>query len=290
MRIDAIPVGKNPPYGAMIHYLLPDGIGDEEADEVRIEVLDAEGEVLRSMSSTKPEKQAPNIWRKLFPEFFEPPKLDARPGSNRWVWNLRLPDAVIVDDAVLWGSAAGPMVPPGAYQVRMTVGDWSESSTFDVVADPRQDLDPAAVEARFELAHDIWDELSRSHTLIERIGSVRDQVEGWADRVDDEVFQALSGEVTDALDASESKLRQTELSSSQDMLNFPSKLDNQLVHLQGVVEATPGFPAQSSRERFDELRAELDGIEGELGEVLTTEVPRLEVMLDEFGTPRIDTD
>jgi hypothetical protein len=146
------------------------------------------------------------------------------------------------------------------------------------------------VEARFELAHEIWDELSRTHTLIERIGLVRDQVEGWADRVDDEEFQTVSGEIIEALDAFEGKLRQTELESSQDMLNFPSKLDNQFVHLQGVVGATPGFPAQSSLDRFDELRAELDGIEGEMDEVLTTEVPRLGKMLDELGTPRIDTD
>ncbi len=85
--------GKNPPFGAMIHYLLPEAGDGDDADEVRLEILDADGEVLRSMSSTKPEKQAPNIWRKLFPEFFEPPKLDAREGANRWVWNLRLPDA-----------------------------------------------------------------------------------------------------------------------------------------------------------------------------------------------------
>ncbi len=183
------PVGKNPPFGAMIHYLLPDGIDDEDANEVRLEILDGEGEVLRSMSSKEEEKRAPNIWRKLFAEFFEPAKLDARPGANRWVWNLRLADATIVDDAVLWGSAEGPMVPPGAYQVRMTVGDWTETASFEVVPDPRLDLDPAAVAARFELARQVWTELSRSHELIERIGTVRDRVEGWAGRVDDEAIQ-----------------------------------------------------------------------------------------------------
>jgi len=284
------PVGKNPPFGAVIHYLLPDDIDGEEADEVRLEILDADGEVLRSMSSTTPEKQAPSVWRKLFPEFFDPPKLDARPGANRWVWNLRLADAEIVPNAVLWGSAAGPMVPPGSYQVRMTAGDWTDTSDFEVVTDPRQDLDPAVVEARFELAHVIWDQLSGSHTLIKRIGSVRDQVEGWADRVDDEEFQTLADETIETLEAIEGRLRQTALESSQDMLNFPSKLDNQLVYLKGIVEATPGFPTQSSRERFDELRTELDGIEGELDAVLTTEVPELEAMLEASGVPRIDTE
>ncbi len=279
--------GENPPFGAMIHYLLPDDIDGEEADEVRLEILDAHGEVLRSMSGTTPEKQAPSIWRKLFPEFFDPPLLDARPGANRWVWDLRLADAELVSDAVLWGSAVGPMVPPGTYQVRMTVGDWADTSTFEVVADPRQDLDEAALLARYELAREIWAELSQSHTFVERLGSVRDQIEGWTERVDDEEIQTFATGVIDDLDAIESRIRQTALESSQDVLNFPAGLDNQLVYLKGVVEETPGYPAESSRERFDELRSELDGIESDLDVVLTIRVPELEAMLVAAGVPRI---
>ncbi len=89
--------------------------------------------------------------------------------------------------------------------------------------------------------------------------------------------------------ASRVEIRQTALESSQDVLNFPAQLDNQFVYLKGIVEATPGFPAESSRERFDELRSELDGIEDELTEVLRTEVPKLEAMLDSAAVPRIDT-
>ena len=282
--------GENPPFGVMIHYLLPDDIDSEEADEVRLEILDAHDEVLRSMSGTTPEKQAPSIWRKLFPEFFDPPLLDARPGANRWVWNLRLADAELVPEAVLWGSADGPMVPPGSYQVRMTVGDWTDTSTFEVVADPRQDLDKAAVQARYELAREIWTELSQSHTFVERLGSVRDQIEGWTKRVDDEEIRTFAAGIIDDLDAIESRIRQTALESSQDVLNFPAKLDNQLVYLKGVVEETPGFPAESSRERFDELRSELDGIESDLDVVLNTRVPELEAMLVAAGVPRIGVD
>ena len=282
--------GKNPPFGAMIHYLLPEAGDGDDAVEVRLEILDSDGEVLRSMSSTKPEKQAPSIWRRLFPELFEPPKLDAREGANRWVWNLRLADAAIADDAVLWGSAEGPMVPPATYQVRMTVGDWNETRSFDVVADPRQDLDPAALDARFELAREIWSEVSRSHVLIERIGSVRDQVKGWKDRIDDEEFKTLAGDTIEALDATEARLRQTKLESSQDVLNYPSKVDNQLVYLREVVESTPGFPAASSIELFDELRSEIDGLEGELDGILAAQVSELESMLEEGGGPWIDTE
>ena len=281
--------GENPPMGAIIHYVVPEGADAEEADEIVIEILDAGGEVLRTMSSTTPEKRAPSIWRKLFPEFFDPPKLDAEPGGNRWVWNLRLADATIYEKAVLWGSAAGPRVPPGEYRVRMTVGDWSESTTFNVFADPRQDLDPAAIQAQYDLAREIWLELSRSHEMVEKVVSVRSQIEGWLSRTEDDEIVEAAASINEALDGIEGRVRQPVLESSQDMLNFPPMLDNQLVNLHSVVEASPGFPTEASREYFAELRAELDGIENDFDQGMGTEVPRLEAMLEEEGVPRIGT-
>jgi photosystem II stability/assembly factor-like uncharacterized protein len=282
--------GKNPPYGAIIHYSLPEGFDKDDAPEVVLEISDADGEMLRSMSSVTPEKRAPNIWQKLFPEFFEPPLLDARPGANRWVWNLRLADAELLSDAVLWGSASGPRVPPGSYQARLTVGDWSDTVGFEVVSDPRQDLDPRAIVERYELAKDIWRELTRSHSLIEKIHSVREQVDDLSSRVDDEVAASIADEITGSLDNIEERLRQTSLESSQDMLNFPPQLDNQLVHLKSVVESAPGFPTAASRERFAELRSELDDHAIQLDEVLNQEVPALTDRLDELDAPRIGVD
>jgi photosystem II stability/assembly factor-like uncharacterized protein len=282
--------GENPPMGAIIHYLLPDGADEEDADEVVIEILDADGEVLRTMSSTTPEKRAPSIWLKLFPEFFEPPKLDAEAGGNRWVWNLRLPDANIYENAVLWGSAAGPRVPPGEYQVRMTVGDWSSSASFGVVADPRQDLDPAVLQAQYELAREIWTDLSRAHEMVTEINTLRSQIEDWNSRIEEEETNDLASAILESLDDVEGRIRQTELSSSQDMLNFQPMLDNQFVHLRGVVEGSPGFPSASLRERFAELQAELGEIEAELDGVLTNEVAKLEALLEHDGVPRIGTE
>jgi hypothetical protein len=239
------------------------------------------------MSSQKPEKRAPSIWQRLFPDFFEPPVLDARPGANRWVWNLRLADASIVDDAVIWGSAAGPMAPPGSYRARMTAGDWSETVGFEVVADPRQDLDQGAIGARYTLARAVWAELSRSHDLVRELREVREQVVAWSGRADIEEVSAMASDLINELDDIEGRLRQTRLESSQDMLNFPPKLDNQLVYLKEVVEKTPGFPTAATLEYFAKLRTELEGIENDLHGVLSDDVPKLEAMLETAGVPRI---
>ncbi len=280
-------VGKNPPYGVVIHYLLPDGMDEEDADEVKLEILDSDGEVLRRLSSKTPEPQAPNLFMKFFPELVEPPLLDARSGANRYVWNLRLADPRLTDDAVVWGWTVGPRVPPGTYQARLTVGEWSDSATFEVVRDPRTEIPQEALEEQYELARNIWQALTRCHDAVGLIRDVRGQTTGTASRLDDEKVQQKVDELSDTLTEIEGQLHQTKLESSQDVLNFPPQLDNQLVFLQSVVESTAGRPTVGSRERFQELNAELVRLETELNSVLEARLPEIERLLEETGAPRI---
>ena len=168
--------GQNPPRGVVVYYQLPEDLSKEGSQEVEIEVLDGNGEVLRSMSSQKAEPSAPNPWARFLPELARPHKLAAKKGMNRWVWDFRLPDAKIVDDSVLWGSPHGPEVPPGSYQVRMTAGDWSQTWPAEVKADPRLEAPAADYVARYELAKRAWQDLTRTNDVIRDIRDVRTQV------------------------------------------------------------------------------------------------------------------
>jgi hypothetical protein len=116
---------------------------------------------------------------------------------------------------------------------------------------------------------------------------VRDQTEGIAERLDDETVQGKVEELSGALTEIEEQLHQPKVESSQDMLNFPPQLDNQLVFLHSVVESAAGRPTVGSRERFDELSAELERLELELETALDTRLPEIERMLEEAGAPRI---
>ena len=280
-------VGQNPPFGAIIHYKLPAGLDEEDAHEVTLEILDADGEVLRTVSSKTPEYRAPSRWRRLFPELDEPSLLEARAGANRYVWGLALPDCRLVDDAVLWGWPGGPTVPPGTYQARLTVGEWSDSATFEVMQDPRTDVSQEAMVLQYELAKAIWEELTRSHEAVGRIRGVRDQVEAIAVRSDSEAITEKAEAIADALTAIEEKLHQTQAESSQDVLNFPPQIDNQLLYLQGIVESTVGAPTEGMRARFDQLRSELDALVAELDGVMAQQLPEFERLLEGEGVSHV---
>jgi len=191
---------------------------------------------------------------------------------------------------VLWGWPGGPTVPPGTYQARMTVGEWSDTTTVEVIQDPRIDVPQEEMFAQYALAKAVWQELSRSHEAISRIREVRGQIETLAKRVDDEALTEKADAIAEALTAVEEKLHQTNSESSQDILNFPPQIDNQLLYLQGVVESTLGAPSQSSQQRFDELRRALDGYVSELDTILSEQLPELERLVGETGAPRIIVD
>jgi photosystem II stability/assembly factor-like uncharacterized protein len=283
------PAGQNPPYGAMIHYLLPEGL-DEEGDdvpEVTLEIMNAAGEVLRSLSSKTEERTAPNIWRRMFPEFFDPRTLSADPGMNRYVWDLRLADPHLVDDAVLWGGPRGPEVVPGTYQARLTVGDFSQTVSFEVQADPRLDVPQEAHEARFALAKALWQDMEASHEVIRQARAVRDQAEAIAKVSENEIIQetaeTLAGKLTDV----EGKVLQTQSKAPQDILNFTPMLDNQILYLMDVVESAPGEPTQASVARYNELAEQLSVIQSELVEVLSKDLEQFQNLVDSTELDRV---
>jgi len=77
-------MGKNPPTGAIVRYIL--GAKPEESQELKLEIVDASGAVIRSYSSkAKPQPPAPGAE----PGQNGPPPLPVKQGMNQCVWDLR---------------------------------------------------------------------------------------------------------------------------------------------------------------------------------------------------------
>ncbi|MEM9388409.1 MAG: glycosyl hydrolase [Pseudomonadota bacterium] len=283
------PAGRNPSYGAAIYYLLPEGLEDEgdEATEVKLEILAGNDDVLRTLSSKEGEYTAPNVWRRMFPEFFEPRTLTAHAGMNKFVWDLRLKDPKMVDDAVLWGGPQGPEVPPGTYQARLSVGDWSSTVPVEVRADPRLDVPREAHEIRFALAYEIYESLERSHEVIRQARTVRDQAQAIAKVTENEVIRESVDALAEQLTAIETTVLQVKSKAPQDILNFTPMLDNQFLHLMGVVESAVGVPTEASVARFNELSAELDVVETKLVEILNNDLEKFQELVDSLETERV---
>jgi photosystem II stability/assembly factor-like uncharacterized protein len=240
-------IGENPPNGAVIHYYF------EEApeEEVTLEILDEAGDVVRSFSSTDEEKEEP---ASFFDEESKE-KVATETGMNRFVWDLRYPDAELAEGAIVWGTRRGPKAVPGQYQVRITAGEWTDTRAFGVKKDPRLATTEGDFQEQFDLAMKIRDLLVDSHQAIKQIREIREQVEDLAERSNEagqsEKIEEAAEDVVEKLTAIEEKLNQTKSESNQDPLNFPPMLDNQIIYLYGIVAGSEARPTGGSYVRYE---------------------------------------
>src|SRR5262249_14216595 len=153
---------------------------------------DAAGKLVRRYSS----REAP---RETTPagddeDGFRPPpepRLPAQAGMNRFVWNLRYPDATSFPGLIMWaGTVTRPRVSPGGYQVRLSADGKTQTQSFDVKKDPRLQTTPEEYTKQLTLALQIRDKLSETNEGVIRIREIRKQLEPFAAREDKRVAAA----------------------------------------------------------------------------------------------------
>jgi photosystem II stability/assembly factor-like uncharacterized protein len=263
------------PGGALLHWWL----AEEPEDELRLEVLDAAGELVRAFTSEVDED-----------DDAEP--LPAEAGLNRFAWDLFTEELDIVDDAVMsLGYDGGSWVLPGTYTVRLTVGDAAREVPLHVELDPRLLLTvtPDDLRANDALVQRLRERIHAITAAVRTIRSVRGQLDDLAARAEAAGVEAdLSAEAEPlvlALTAVEEDLMQTRNEASNDALNFPPKLDNQLVYLYGHVVESIGRPTEGAYRRADDLEVELATHLARLDDLLAVDLAGFEARVRELGLP-----
>jgi photosystem II stability/assembly factor-like uncharacterized protein len=280
--------GQNPPDGAVIFYHLR----EKPAGEVTLSFLDAEGKEIKTFKSkeskeggeTSPQSSvlSPQSSRGAAEE--RPVPKEA--GLNRFVWNMRYPDARNVENAIYRSSGVtGPLAPPGTYQVRLTVGGASFIQSFEIRKDPRVAASDDDLHAQFALALQIRDKLSETNDAIMQIRELRAQADGWQQRAHGhaggEAIIEAAKRLKEALSGVEEELVQTRWKSSRDALTAPSKLNVKLGTLLGVVTGADSAPTKQSSEVFASVSERLDQQLERLDTVFGRDVPRFNALVRE---------
>ncbi len=238
-RFGAGPGPDEPQYpapGANIDYYLsrqPDG-------EVTLQILDATGDLVRMFSSREAAASNPEPRSVSLPEWplaaVGTDALPTTPGMHRVLWDLRHPGAWSANSSQSGGR--GPMVPPGTYQARLTVGGWSQTVSFEAKMDPRVVdegwVTEADVTAQVDLALAARDALSNARLAVVRL---------------EEVEQAKES------DASLAAVRSA-LVTEPIRYSRPVLVD-QLSYLYSNLLTADQRPGQDAVDRYDELFAEL---------------------------------
>src|SRR5260370_12559328 len=171
------PIGENPPSGAILYYYLK----EDPKQPAKLEVLDNQGKVIRSYTSEqkKSERAAEERGRDV-PEEHIP----AKAGLNRFTWDLRYEVPAKIPLAVYdGGDPIGPLVLPGAYQVRLTAAGKSQTAPFEVKMDPRVQTTADDLRKQFELILKMRDRLDEMNKAILAIRELRGQLQALEKRL-----------------------------------------------------------------------------------------------------------
>jgi photosystem II stability/assembly factor-like uncharacterized protein len=289
-------VGANPPNGVVVYYSLK----TKPTADVQLEFLDSSGKSIRkftgrvarpSASPTPAQPAAPAGEAGVTGGAATPP-VTTDVGLNRFVWDTRYPDAVRFPGMILWaGEIRGPKMPPGPYQVKLTVDGKTMTQNFEIKPDPRLNTSPADYAKQLELGLKIRDKLTETHNAIIQIRDVRNQVEDLLKRVTGlpnfKVVNDAGTALNKNLSAVEEALYQTKNQSNQDPLNFPIRLNNKLAALGGVVGSAETAPTAQSYAVYEEVVGQIDGQLHKLAQIMKTDVPAFNQLVREQNIPAV---
>jgi photosystem II stability/assembly factor-like uncharacterized protein len=252
------PVGQNPPAGALIDYYL----AAAPAGALTIEISDANGEVVRHLTSVKAAKEEqPPEWPD---QVHSEDTLPARAGLNRFVWNLRYDDPALIPDAFYAGLAPrGPLVLPGEYTVKLSEGGQTQSVALTLAADPRDgggSLD--GLKQKFALSMEVYHDQDALHRAVNDIRALKSTVAAALAKAKGMPHGAALTDEGNALlkQASqiEAVLMQVNIKGSEANLNFPGMLNEQIYGFSGLLEDADTAPNAQEIETYAGMHASLE--------------------------------
>jgi photosystem II stability/assembly factor-like uncharacterized protein len=237
--------GKNPPAGAVIWYHLRNS-----GETVTLSFRDSKGDQVATFSSQKDPNQIGT------PRNPPPDPLKNKAGLNQFVWDLRYPGPLQIPGAIYRRyDPVGPIAPPGQYEVEMRVGKIRSSHSFEILADPRLETtqDEFNEQHRFLLA--VRDEITTTHEVVFRIREFRGPLES---KVKGKLLSASKKRAQESIITEllviEEQLNQFQAKATQDLINFPTRLDDKLSTLFTLVEMSDSPPTGQDYELFDDLK------------------------------------
>jgi photosystem II stability/assembly factor-like uncharacterized protein len=308
----AASAGKNPPAGAVINYWLKTSLkkpdqpnssissaetkkpdAESEAPKITLEILDSSGKVIRKY----PKKEEPgndnnNDEEDFFSRGAGAGNLPADAGLNRFVWDLRYEGATKVPKAPLWGgNTDGPKALPGTYQVRLTVLGKSYTAPLEIKADPRLKMGQEDLTQQFDLLLKIRDKVTETDDAIIQIRDLRGQINAINTRLKNDPRAKVIADAGKTVDTKmtvvEEALVQTKAKSGQDVLNFPVRLNNDLVALGGVVGSADSTPTRQSYEVFEMLSKAVDEQLAKWKAILSTDVAAYNNLVKQQEVPAL---
>jgi photosystem II stability/assembly factor-like uncharacterized protein len=274
--------GKNPPSGAIINYYLK----SKPKGEVKLEVLDASGKVVRTLSSVAQPKDGHSEYERA-----HKPELADTAGIQRAVWDLALEGAKRIPNAMIdeGDPSDAPFALAGTYTLRLSADGDTSTAPLVIERDPRIQVTVADRRAQLALAAEMKSGFERLVDGVERLRSIRSQLKArnqvLKDRADAAALRGKADTLIARLDSLEHKMHNPEAQVTYDILarKGGAKLYSRMAPLNSWVTDGDGAPTQGMQQVWAGQRQELDGYLADLQRLVNTDLAALNQMAAQMG-------
>jgi photosystem II stability/assembly factor-like uncharacterized protein len=282
------PMGRNPPPGAIIDYVL----AKPAQSPVRLEILDERGGTVRAYSSDDPPEEL-RVHR-YFPESWvrrEPPP-SASAGHHRFVWDLRYPrpkaDRYEYSLSVAWGDDTpveprGPLAAPGEYTVRLTVDGKRSEQPLVLSIDPRVSAPPETLARQLAFEREVVAAMDASFDALAWVRALRSPLARRAEKA------GSAGPAAEAISEALGQARRLETGEGE-AGRAGAGLANVNATLRAIstaADAVDGAPTATQSEGYASARSRLDILLAAWRALSTDGLARLNAALRGAGIPEV---
>ncbi|MEJ8566426.1 WD40/YVTN/BNR-like repeat-containing protein [Elongatibacter sediminis] len=263
----------NVPDGALLYFALATE-PDLEAETLKLEILGADGAVLRTLTSDAKAGPAGGKGGNGY-------ALPARRGINRVAWDLKVDPVTRVPGLYQFGAPAGGAIPgytlpPGDYTVRLSLGDTVHEQPLTLRWDPVFEYTQSTVDTQQEYLRRAFDMLDELYRSVLSLQTVKQQVEArigileTMEEQDEAIDRAQS--LIDAIEAWESTVINRKRSNGQNVLAYEPGLNFKLFTLISSLDDAMQGVTMGQRDRFDDLERDWRSAMAARDGLLDTEV------------------
>ena len=276
--------GANPKRGVPLYYYL-----DEELDgPLTLEILDREGDVIRSYSSEEGDFERCVLGNMDPRSPFEIRYPSHGKGLNKWVWNMRQEGLHCVEHITLFAGFDGPSAAPGDYQARVSIGEITQTVSFALELDPRVTATADEVESWSARVAETRALLDEALVSLDALRKARRQVESLlADHADDERLHEMATQAIELMKAWDGRMIQALHQTYEDEDAWETMLIGQIRFLMDVIDRTGAPVTQGALDRLEALGSEWSERKAELGKIETDHIEAINEWARRHDIPHV---
>ncbi|MFK7811444.1 MAG: WD40/YVTN/BNR-like repeat-containing protein [Maribacter sp.] len=274
-------LGKNPPKGVQIHYVLNKQVSEDVP--MSIEIMNSSGEAIHSEFTNTPRIGCDTLIKR---------QLKRNKGAHRYRWNMKVGRFdCLTELSATNRDLTAYNAPPGSYKVRFKVGTFVQTQDFDINIDPRiENSIPNAAEAYVErdaIFKAIYEGATEMAKGVRDLRKIKKQLQFVLGEADDENLIKEGEKLNQGIDDWIAEILQKELRTQQNNYMFEARL---LVKYKGFLRriGKGNLPVtQGTRDVTKDYLQQWSSLKSSLSGLKNKEVPTYNQLLKGAGLPEL---